>query len=67
MDEVSVYHSEIVIEGINELLKNIYDEKDKGFWSGSGSAHIRRARVIQRATCYLNALGFVNSLDLKQN
>tara|TARA_B100001939_G_scaffold237919_1_gene205349 strand:+ start:540 stop:1124 length:585 start_codon:yes stop_codon:yes gene_type:complete len=62
--QVSIYHSEIVIEGINEL-KNIFDEKDKGFWSGSGSAHIRRARVIQRATCYLNALGFVDSLDLK--
>ena len=51
--QVSIYDSETVILAINEL-KRIYDEKDKGFWSGSGSAHIKRARVIQRAICFFD-------------
>ena len=64
--KVKMYETEIVINGIDEL-KKIYDEKDKGFWSGSGSAHIKRARVIQRATSYLDALKYYGSLNSKNN
>ena len=53
--EIPTYDQEAVVGGINKLSEE-YEKKDKGFWSGSGDKHIHRARIIQRATCYQDAL-----------
>ena len=37
-------------------LKNEYAEENKKFWSQNTSKLVTRARILQRATCYLNAL-----------
>lgn len=37
-------------------LKNEYREENKKFWSQNSSKLVMRARVLQRASCYLDAL-----------
>ena len=37
-------------------LKNEYGEENKKFWSQNSSKLVMRARVLQRASCYLDAL-----------
>ncbi|MFZ4680736.1 MAG: hypothetical protein ACOYLP_11265 [Flavobacterium sp.] len=50
-------------------LKNEYGEENKKFWSQNTSKLVMRARILQRATCYLNALnnGYRNDDFLEGN
>lgn len=50
-------------------LKNEYREENKKFWSQNTSKLVMRSRILQRATCYLNALnnGYRNDDFLEGN
>jgi hypothetical protein len=62
------FPKESVEKCISEL-KNEYGEENKKFWSQNTSKLVRRARILQRATCYLNALnnGYRNDDFLEGN
>ena len=53
--KIETFSLEIVEEVIVEM-KKVFQEKDKSFWSGNSSTHVQRARLIQRAKCYHNAI-----------
>jgi hypothetical protein len=52
---VSKFPADIIKNAIAEL-KLEFDEQDKKFWSTNSTKHVSRARILQRAQCYLNAL-----------
>ena len=55
LDKIETFNSETVKAVIVEM-ERVFSEKDKSFWSGNSSTHVQRARGIQRAKCYYNAL-----------
>ena len=52
---IKKFPKESVEKYISEL-KNEYGEENKKFWSQNTSKLVMRARILQRASCYLDAL-----------
>lgn len=52
---IEKFPKETVEKCISEL-KNDYNEENKKFWSQNTSKLVMRARILQRAYCYLDAL-----------
>ena len=59
---IKKFPKESVEKYISEL-KNEYGEENKKFWSQNTSKLVMRARTLQRASCYLDALNKGHRID----
>ena len=59
---IKKFPKESVEKYISEL-KNEYGEENKKFWSQNTSKLVMRARILQRASCYLDALNKGHRID----
>jgi hypothetical protein len=63
---ITVFPKEIVEQSIFDL-RNEYEVEDKKFWSQNTSKLVNRARILQRAKCYLDAINLKYGYNFSTN